>query len=417
MSVLSRERDSARSAPGFAEFVLIVAIMMSIGAFSIDNIMPAFGAIQRDFSLPDANELQLLMTVYMIGFALTQLLYGPASDSFGRRPVFMLSMALYLAGSVAAAFAPSYDMLLAARVAQGLGAASTRVVSVALVRDRYAGREMARVMSMTMMVFILTPIFAPAIGSLILLASGWRAIFAAMMAMAAVVTLWFFLRMPETLKPEYRQPFSAAAIGAGFRRAMTLRVSFGYATAMAVMFGVVMSYVNSAQQIFETEVYGLGRWFPAMFGAIAATMGLASFLNAKLVRRLGMRRLSHGGTLGFLLFALIQLGVALLYGGRPPLTLFALTLAGSHFLFSLMMPNFNAMAMEPLGDIAGAASSIMGFYTTLVGAGLGFVVGQSFDGTVTPLAIGYFSFAASGFVIVLWTERWKLFRPQHADPR
>ena len=397
--------------PGFVEFVFIVALVMSIGAFSIDSIMPGFGAIHEQFAIADANDVQLIMTVYMIGFAIMQLVYGPVSDMIGRRPTLMIGMSIYLVGSIAALLATSFPLLLAARVLQGMGGACTRVLSVALVRDRFEGREMARVMSLTMMIFIIVPIFAPAIGSLILSFSDWRAIFAAMLGVGVAIMAWFGLRMPETLRPEYRQPISLSVMAASFARTATTRVAIGYATAMAIMFGCVMSYINSAQQIFETEVYALGNWFPLAFGGIAAVMGVGSFLNSRFVARIGMRRMTHGGAIGFTLVAAAQLGVALLYGGRPPLLLFGLTMAGCHFLFAMIAPNANAMAMEPLGDIAGTASSFMGFYTTLLAAFFGYLIGQAFNATVIPLAAGYVGFGLAALLVILWTERGQLFHP------
>lgn len=407
-------RDLRPAAPGFVEFVMLVALIMAIGAFSIDNIMPAFGPIHQEFGVASANDVQLLMTVYMAGFAVMQLIYGPVSDMIGRRPTFLIGMGFYLVGSIAAVLATSFEFLLVARAIQGLGAASTRVLSIALVRDRYEGREMARVMSLTMMIFIIVPIFAPAIGSLILWASGWRAIFGAMFGLAVFLMVWFSLRMPETLKPQYRQPMSLRASGRAARRVMTTRVSLGYTTVVGVMFGCVMSYINSAQQIFETEVYGLGPMFPVAFGSIAAVMGVASFLNSRLVPTIGMRRLAHGGAIGFTFVAAVQVACAWAFGGHPPLLLFSLLLAGCHFLFSIIMPNVNAMAMEPMGDIAGTASSVMGFYTTLLGAAVGYIVGQSFNGSVFPLALGYLGCGFFSVMIMLWTEKGRLFQPHHA---
>ena len=200
------------------------------------------------------------------------------------------------------------------------------------------------------------------------------------------------------------------------RLTVTTRVSIGYATAVGLMFGSLMAYVGSAQQIFETEVYGLGPLFPVAFGVIAAVMGVASIVNSRLVRRLGMRRLSHAGILGYVVVSLIQVLVALAFEGRPPLLLFGLILASNQFLASLTLSNFNAMAMEPLGAIAGTASSFIGFYTTLVGALLGLTVGQAFDGTVMPLGVGYLCFSVLAVLVVLWTEKGRLFQPHNKDP-
>jgi DHA1 family bicyclomycin/chloramphenicol resistance-like MFS transporter len=412
LSLASAER--AAPEPSFLEFVLLIAVMMALGSMSIDNLLPAFGFIAADFGLASVNEVQLILTVYMIGFAVMQLFYGPVSDIVGRRPTLMIGLVVFAIGSFIALFAKSFEMLLLARLIQGMGAAATRILTIAIIRDRYEGREMARVMSLTMMVFIIVPIFAPSIGSLILLFGTWHAIFVSMLMIAAVIAVWFGRRMPETLHPEYRMPFSFARIAESGRRCLAERATVGYATAMGVMFGALMGYLGSTQQIFETDVYGLGPIFPVVFGSIAAVMGVANFVNSRLVRRLGMRRLSHAGMCGYVLFAAILVAIAIAFDGKPPLILFAVVLSGCQFLFSLTMPNFNTMAMEPLGDIAGTASSLIGFYTTIVGTLTGLAISQSFDGTVIPLAIGFLAVGLFSLATVFWTEKGRLFQPHQS---
>jgi len=403
-------------APSFVEFVALVSFTMGLMSLSIDNVLPAFGAIQSSLGVADANAMQLLIFAYMIAFALMQIVYGPLSDVIGRRPAMMIGLAVYCVGTVVAIFAPSFGVLLAGRAIQGMGGAAIRVLVVAIVRDRYSGREMARVMSLIIMVFIVVPVFAPAIGSLFLWLGGWRLIFVSMLALAAIVMTGFALRMPETLHPEYRFPFSFRRILDGALQTVTTRASVGYASAMGLTMGVLFGYLMSSQQIFQTEVYGLGPLFPLAFGTIAAVLGVASFVNSRLVRRLGMRRLSHFGLCAFILTASLLLCAALLFKGKPPLTLFGPLLAASLFVMSLMMVNFNTMAMEPLGAIAGTASSIIGLYTTLAGALLGLLVGQAFDGTVIPLGASFLALGIIGLMVVLWTERGRLFRPHSPDP-
>jgi DHA1 family bicyclomycin/chloramphenicol resistance-like MFS transporter len=412
-SVLPARR---RRDPSFAEFVALISFTMGLMSLSIDNLLPAFGAIQSSFGIADASEMQLLISTYMGAFALMQIFYGPLSDIIGRRPALMIGLAVYCVGTVIAIFAQSFGLLLVARAIQGMGGAAIRVLVVAIVRDRYSGREMARVMSLIIMVFIVVPVFAPAIGSLFLWLGGWRLIFISMLALAGLVVTGFALRMPETLHPEYRFPFSLRRILEGALQTVTTRASIGYASAMGLTMGVLFGYLMSSPQIFQTEVYGLGPLFPIAFGTIAAVLGVASFVNSRLVRRLGMRRLSHFGLCAFIVMASLLLGAALLFAGRPPLALFGPLLAASLFLMSLMMVNFNTMAMEPLGAIAGTASSIIGLYTTLAGTLLGLLIGQAFDGTVIPLGVGFLLLGVVGLLVVLWTERGRLFRPQSADP-
>lgn len=410
-------RASSTRTPRFGEFVALIGFLIGLTALSIDNLLPAFGPMQASFGIADPNELQLVVTSYMLGFSVMQLVYGPLSDSIGRRPVLTVGLVVFAIGTLLAMAATSFAMLLAARAVQGMGAAAARVLAVAIVRDRYEGREMARVMSLTMMVFIIVPILAPATGSLLLLVGGWRLIFASVLMLAVVVALWFGLRMPETLHPEYRTPLSVGAVWAAVRRTATERASLGYSTAMGLMMACLMAYIGSAQQIFETDVFKLGPLFPLAFAAIATVMGAASFANARLVRRLGMRRLSHAGLCGYAVASIVLLGVSWHYDGLPPLWVFGLLLAASHFLFGLTLSNFSAMAMEPLGAIAGTASSFIGFYTTLMGAVGGMVVGQAFNGTVLPLIAGYAGLSLLCLVVVLWTERGRLFAPHQVEAR
>ncbi|RDI52583.1 multidrug effflux MFS transporter [Microvirga subterranea] len=405
-------RDPAKSGStrvlSLREFVLLIALVMSLGSLSIDNLLPAFGPIQANFAIADPNDLQLLITTYMVPFAILQTVYGPVSDALGRRPTLMIGLTVYLIGGVVAATAASFSMLLIGRAVQGAGLAATRVLTVAIIRDRYEGREMARVMSITLMVFIIVPMLAPASGSLLLLLGTWRMIFATVLGFAVLVAVWFYTRMPETLHPEYRRSFAFGQIASAVRTTISTRVSIGYATGIALMMGCLMAYIGSAQQIFETEAYELGVLFPLVFGCIAAFMGAASFTSARLVRRLGMRRLSHIGICGFTLVAAVQVGVAFIYDGRPPLLLYVAIFAISQFLYSLTVPNFNSIAMAPLAAIAGTASSFIGSYTTFVGALFGLVIGRSFNGTVIPLSLGYLCLGAACLLVVLWTEKGRL---------
>ena len=396
--------------PGFAEFVAIIALMMAVTAISIDNLLPAFPAIEARFAVADPNRLQLLVYVYMIGFGVAQIVYGPVSDTIGRRPVLLASLAVYVVGCGLAMVAPSFGWLLAARIIQGVGAAGGRVLSVAIVRDRFAGREMASVMSFTMMVFLIVPMIAPAIGGMMLALGSWVYVFVSMLVLAFWLTVWFSWRMPETLHPEYRRPLSPAATWAAIRLTLRNRVAIGYTTALGLLTGCIMGYVGSAQQVFDTGLYHLGPLFPLAFGLVAGAMGTATLINARAVRRLGMRTLSHAGVIAFTLVGLMQVGVGLAYDGHPPLALFLSILALNQFLISFAMPNFNALALEPLGAIAGTASSFLGFYTTILGALCGFLIGQAFDGTVLPVGIGYAALGGLALLVVAWTERGRLFR-------
>jgi DHA1 family bicyclomycin/chloramphenicol resistance-like MFS transporter len=303
--------------------------------------------------------------------------------------------------------APDLGTLLIARFVQGVGAAAGRVLAVAIVRDRFSGREMARVMSLTTMVFMAVPALAPAIGALLLLFGTWRLIFAAVLGSALAYGIWFSLRMPETLAPANRMPLSAGRLGEALRLTVTSRPTLGYASGVGLMFGCVMGLVGSSQQLFA-DAYRLGPWFPLAFGLQAFAMGAASLANSAIVRRFGMRRISHASLLAAVGCGMAEVTAALAFGGLPPLWLFGILLCLSQFLLGLCFANFNALAMEPLGKIAGTASSLTGFYTTCLGSFAGLLIGRAFDGTVTPLVVGYLALTAGTLALVLWTERGRL---------
>lgn len=393
--------------PRFAEFVGMIAALMALTALSIDVMLPALPQIRDEFGLADPNRQQLVITAYVTGFALGQLFYGPLSDWLGRRTVLLPGLAIYAAASFACFAAPSFEALLLARFVQGLANAAPRVVAIAIVRDVYGGRRMAEVMSFVMMVFIVVPVLAPTVGGLFLLVGSWHLIFAFLFAISLAFAVWMAFRLPETRPPAMREPLSVRWLLDAFGEAVRHRQTLGYTLATGVIFGSLMGYINSAEQIF-VEVYGLGRLFPVVFGACAAALAVASFLNSRLVGRLGMRRISHGAMLGFAGLSLLHLAIALATG-RPPLAVFVVLLALTLLCFGLMMPNFNALAMEPMGRIAGTASSFVGAVTTAVGAALGLVVGQLYDGTVIPLIAGFAASGTAGALIVLLTERWRLF--------
>lgn len=405
----SSSTPALRPLPAFPEFVALVALMMGLTAFSVDNVLPALEPIRVEFGMADANAAQLVVFVYLLGFGIAQLGYGPLADIAGRRPAFLAGLVVYLGGCVLALVSSDLTTLLVARFIQGVRAASGRVVAIAIVRDRYVGREMARVMSFTSMVFITVPVLAPAIGGALLLAGPWRIIFASMLVCGMALGLWFIRRMPETLRPENRMPLTAARILDGIRLTVTNRVAFGYATAFGLLFACILGYVGSARQIF-TELYNLADLFPLAFGLIACVMGVAAFVvNSQIVRRFGVRRVSHAALLAYLAVALGQVGLALVFKGHPPLLMFGGVLAANQFLSSLCMSNFNALAMEPLGSVAGTASAFIGAYTTVLGTVLGLAIGQAFDGTVLPLGTGYALMSVGAVAIVLWTERGRLF--------
>ncbi len=388
----------------FGEFVALMALMIALVALSIDAMLPALADIAQDLGARRANDSQLVITMIFVGMAAGQILYGPLSDSTGRKPAIYLGLLLFGAGCLMALFADSFRMMLLGRLLQGIGVAGPRSVAVALVRDLYEGRTMARVMSFVMAVFILVPVVAPMLGQLIVLLAHWRAIFGLYLFLTVVVGGWLALRQPETLAVERRQPFQIARILRAFREVFANRIALGYTIMAGLVSGAFIGYLNSAQQIFQ-EQYGLGAQFPFYFATLALALGAASYLNARLVMRFGMRNLSRwalfvlgGLALTFLLFAAMV-------AGQPSLWLLMLYLLCSFYAVGILFGNLNSQAMEPLGHIAGVGAAVVGSLSTLLSAILGAAIGQSYNGTVLPLVAGFLLLSLASLVVYWWAER------------
>jgi DHA1 family bicyclomycin/chloramphenicol resistance-like MFS transporter len=396
------------------EFIALAAALMALNALAIDIMLPALQQIGASLGVTDENARQYVISAYVVGFGLAQLVFGPVSDRLGRRGPLLFGLVVYVAAGAACAFAPTFSTLLFLRFVQGLGAAATRVMAVSILRDVYGGRAMGEAMSLVMMVFMVIPVIAPGIGQVAIMVSDWPAIFLLMAAMAFFVTVWTSLRLPETLRPEYRRPFTPARIVEAFRIVLTNRLAISYTIAMSCIFGALFGFINSAQQIY-VGIYDTGAMFPVYFAAVAGLMALSSFINARLVGTIGMRRLSHGALIGFIVTTGISVVLALL--GPVPFWLFLGLFTLAMVQFAWIGPNFNALAMEPLGHVAGTASSVVGFMQTVGGGLIGAGIGQAFDGTVAPLAGGYFLSGLAALALVLFAERFRLFRPQNVPAK
>jgi DHA1 family bicyclomycin/chloramphenicol resistance-like MFS transporter len=394
---------------GFREFVTIVAAMMMTNALAIDSMLPALPEIGHALEVATDNQRQWIITAYLLGFGAAQIFYGPLADRYGRKPVLLAGFGIYTLASLIAMFSGSFETMMAARVLQGIGAASTRVLAVSIVRDCYAGRKMAQVMSLAFIVFLAVPVVAPTLGQLIMLVAPWRFIFLFLAVFGGAVSLWALARLPETLHPEDRLPIAPARILAAFRFVLSNRLAVGYMLAMTLMLGGLFGFINSAQQVFA-DTFRAPELFTTIFAAVAVAMAVASVLNAKLVGRFGTRRISHAALLGYIAFAVAHAGVAL--SGHENLWSFALLQAGMMFCFGLTGPNFGSMAMEPLGHIAGTASAVQGFVTTVGGALIGFFIGQQFNGTTGPLMLGFATCGLAALAVVLFAEGGRLFRPR-----
>lgn len=388
------------------EFISLVAALMALNALAIDVMLPALPYMGEELGVDNENERQLVVSAYMIGFGAAQIVFGPITDRFGRRAPLFAGIAIYIVCAFAATFAPSFAILLALRFVQGLGAAATRVIATSVVRDRYSGREMAEVMSLTFMVFMAIPIIAPGVGQVILLTGPWHYIFVFMGGLATLIYLWAFFRLPETLKPEYRRPFTLKVVVDGFRIVLSNRVAFFYGLAGTFLFGGMFGFIISTQQIF-VGIYDLGALFPVAFAAMAGVMAVSSFLNSRIVRRFGMRRLSHGAILVYIGGALTLLLISLM--GPVPFWAFYAILLVMQFVFSWVASNMNSLSMEPLGAVAGTAAAVFGFAQTVGGAVLGTLIGQQFNGTLTPNAAAFVLMGSLVVCCALIAEKGRLF--------
>jgi DHA1 family bicyclomycin/chloramphenicol resistance-like MFS transporter len=402
----ARASSSPHPAMGFKQFVALIAALMAINSLAIDAMLPALKTIGDAIGIVADNQRQWIVTIYLLAFGVAQIGCGPLADRFGRKPVLLIGLGMFALFSVVAALARSFETMMIARALEGVGAASSRVLSVSIVRDCYSGRPMARVMSLAFIVFMVVPVIAPSIGQVIILFTAWPSIFIAFAVFALAVMAWVWFRLPETLNPENRVPISVAAIAHSFKIVLTTRIAVGYTLATAVLMGGLFGFVNSAQQVF-IDAFHAGRLFTPVFAIIASFIAISSLLNARLVGRLGMHLLSHGAMIAYIVCAVVHAAIAL--GGRETLPIFTIMLGIQMFCFGLVASNFGALAMDPLGRLAGAASSVQGFVTTVGGALCGFWVGQSFNGTAVPLTLGYAGFGVGAFAIVLVTEKFRLF--------
>jgi DHA1 family bicyclomycin/chloramphenicol resistance-like MFS transporter len=408
------EKRAAHSI-GFLEFVILAAATMSTQAIAIDAMLPAFPTIVSALNVGDPNRGQWIVTAYMTGMGLGQLFWGMLSDRFGRRPILLGGLTLYVIAALLCSLSGTFEALLAWRFVHGLAAACVTVTR-SVVRDLYSGRQMARVMSLTFVVFLTVPILAPSLGQLILLIAPWRYIFVVFALFAAMVAAWGYLRLPETLHPEYRMTLTRKHVLNAAKLVLGTRTSIFYTLAMMVMFGTIMAYVGMVAQIFS-EVFHRPKLMPSMFALCAIFMGMAAYLNSRIVERLGMRLISHTALLLFIAVTGLHVLVAAL--GLERIWTFVVLQSLTMATFSLSVSNFGAMAMEPMGSIAGIAASLQGFISTFSGALVGILIGEQFNGTTVPLAAGALccGFISLGFVLL--AERGRLFRAHHSssDPK
>ncbi len=409
------DAPAMRGAPiGFVEFVALIAALMSLTAIGIDSMLPALPAIGTALGVESANARQYVVTAFVVGFGIAQLVHGPLADRFGRRTVLLWALTAYLVANIACAIAGSFALLLIARAIGGAMIAAARVATIALVRDCYHGRAMARVMSIAFMVFMIVPILAPSFGWLVLQVGDWRLIFWTIAGLTGAVLVWFHVRMPETLAPENVLPITPRRIVSDWRQTLGDRQSLGYTLASTALMGALYGYLNSIQQIMA-DVFAKPALLPAIFAASAVTMAAANLLNSRIVMRLGTRLISHGSLAGLILVSLVH--VVAIRAGWESLFSFTAFQALTLGCFGLATSNFSAMAMENMGRIAGTASSVQGFVSVTGGAVVGALIGQAFNGTTIPLVLGFLLAGLVALAVVAITERGRLFRPTQRTPQ
>ncbi len=387
---------------GRVEFIALVTSLIAINAVAIDIMLPGLQQIGADLGEADPNRRQLIIPAYLLGFGALQILFGPLSDRFGRRGPLLFGIVLYLLAAGGCLLVSSFDQLLVMRLLQGSGAAASAVIATALVRDLFVGDQMAKTFSLVFMVLMVSPILAPTIGQLIMAFLPWKGVFVFMLLFGSVVLAWVWLRLPETLKPEHRRLFTPQSVVEGFGIVFRNRVSTAYIISSALMFSCLFGYLGSAQQIF-TQSFGAGHLFVALFALCAVFTSIGAFTNSHFVARLGMRHLARVALCVFVAgsLAMAVLGLA----GWLSLPLFTILMACIFFAFSSIGPNFGALALEPLGEVAGTAASTQGFLQLVIGALLGGGIGMLYNGTPIPLALCFAGLGIVAGIIVTFGDR------------
>lgn len=384
------------------EFVILVSIMFGMIAFGTDTMLPAFPNIAKDLNLSNVNKAQLIISSFILGTGIGQLISGPISDTFGRKPIITIGLGIFIIACCIAYYAKSLELMLVARFIQGLGVSAPRTVTMALIRDLYSGRKMAQVMSLAMAIFVLVPALAPSLGQILFINFGWRSIYIAFIFFALLGLIWLNLRQTETLPISERKKLKANEYFDAFKLVITNASVVKYTLTLALGFGALFGYLNSAQQIF-VDTFSAGMKFPLYFAIISILAAPASFINASLVMKYGMRLLA---TIGFalqIIFAVIILVIlnTSTLADHLFLTVFVIWSTIAFFLKGLYFGNLNALAMEPMGKIAGMASAIIGASATMVGILIAIFIGLAFNGTATPVLLGYIICSTAALFLML----------------
>lgn len=392
------------------ELVAMLALLQALHALAIDAMLPALGNIATDLNVADPNKRQMIVGAFLIGIGLGSLVPGAFADRFGRKPVLLFCIITYVLLTAACALTTSMDALIIIRLIQGLVSSGMSVLPQAIIRDKFEGDRMARLQSMITVIFMVVPMIAPSIGQVIMHMAGWRWIFGFMGVYGLIILTWVWLRMPETLHPEFRQPIRIGAIARNMGETLTNRASFGYVLGSALLLGVAWGYVQSSQQLVA-EHFGAGDAFPLIFGGMALSMALSNFTNSRIVERLGARRVSHAALLAYILVTSAQFTLAAT--GRQTLWEFVVLQSLTMMLMGFVGANFGSISLQPFARIAGAAASVQAFVRLSSASLLGWWIGQSFDGTPVPFASAALGSGLLALALVLWSEKGRLFRRLH----
>ncbi|WP_299382205.1 multidrug effflux MFS transporter [uncultured Lacinutrix sp.] len=382
------------------EFIALMASLMSIVALAIDAILPAISYIGIDINSLDTNNNQLLITMIFLGLGFGQLLFGPLSDSFGRKPIVYIGFSVFTVGSIVCVLSPSLEWMIFGRILQGIGLSAPRTIAIAVIRDKFKGDYMAKIMSFVTTFFILVPVIAPMMGKFILNHYNWRGIFYVQLIMALVVSIWFWKRQPETLKPEYKIKFSKHVFIDGLKELIKHKITMGFTVISGFISGAFIVYLSASQVIFENQ-YGLVDEFPYIFAGLAAGIGLSTFLNGSFVMRLGMWRLSFIATIVFCLNSLVYVILFWNAPTNPELLVILIFMAIQFFTIGFLFGNIRAIAMEPIGHIAGIGAAITGFVSTIMAVPIANFIGGYLKDTALPLFIGFVVFGGISLLIFI----------------
>ncbi len=390
----------------FVEFVTLMALYVALMAMSIDMVLPSLALMGDDFGIADENQMQYVIGVLFLGFTFGQIIYGPLADSFGRKPTVYLGLTIFALGNILSITAQDYSTMLLGRFLQGFGVAAPRIVSIAIIRDLYTGREMARVMSFIMTIFIIIPVIAPSIGQALLMIVSWRFLFGIFFAAAIIATIWTFVRLPETLKKQDVRPFNLPTIWKDFLVVIGNKFSLGYTICAGLVFGALIGYLASSRQIFQ-DYFQAGKMFPIYFGISALSIGVSSIVNSMIVRKYGMKLICHYALILMMVMSALMILISLSNHQEVPLWQFMVFAVITFFALGMLFGNLNALAMEPMGHVAGVAAAVTGCLSSGISAVIGTAIGQYYNNTLTPIFFGFLLLTSAAFLLQFWLGRQK----------